>query len=189
MRKSFLTLLLIVLLPFGLSHATASDSRSASAQYRKANDLFAAGRYRDALSLYQQSLSAPPQGVSPGDIQSRIGDSYLQLSEFGNALAAYRAAINNPKESERPVTQYWIGFSCFLLGRDSEAVTEFLKIPELYPASGMWVSTAYYWAGRACERMGDGDRAAQFYQKAGGNGRSTQSTFALKKAAAVKRSK
>jgi TolA-binding protein len=71
------------------------------------------------------------------------------------------------------------------MGSDAEAVAEFLKIPELYPSSGMWVGTAYYWAGRASERRGKTEEAAEYYRKAGGNGRSTQGRFALKKAEAV----
>jgi TolA-binding protein len=74
-----------------------------------------------------------------------------------------------------------------LLGRDSEAVTELLKIPEFYPESGMWVPTAYYWAGWASERMGKKDSAAEYYKKAaGGSGRSAQGRAALKRAEKVK---
>jgi TolA-binding protein len=68
------------------------------------------------------------------------------------------------------------------MGRNAEALSEFLKIPELYPDSGMWVSTAYYWAGRVCERMGEKELAADYFRKAGGSGKSPQGKFALKKA-------
>ena len=187
MVKSLLISFLIVLLPYGLSHA--SDARSASNEYRTANKLFASAQFRDALSLYQKLLVSPPEGVPVSDIHTRIGDSFFRLGYFNNALDAYRIAIKDQKESARPETQYWIGFCCFLLGRDAEALSEFLKIPELYPASGMWVGTAYYWAGRACERMGRTGDAAEYYRRAGGNGRSTQGRFALKKAEAVKGNK
>jgi tetratricopeptide (TPR) repeat protein len=122
MGKSFWIPILIILLPYGLSHA--SDTQSPTQEYRTANKLFAA-------------------------------------------------------------SQYWIAFCCLLMGNDAEAVTEFLKIPALYPSSGMWVGTAYYWAGRASERRGNTEDAAEYYRKAGGNGRSTQGRFALKKATAV----
>jgi hypothetical protein len=51
----------------------------------------------------------------------------------------------------------------------------------------MWVNTAFYWAGRASERMGRKEQAGEFYRKAGGNGKSVQGKFALKKAEAVKK--
>ncbi len=111
---------------------------------------------------------------------------FFSLADYQHALDAYRRALKEQKPVERAQTQYWIGFCAFLLGRDAEAVTEFLKIPESYPASGMWVGTAYYWAGRASERMGRKEQAAELYRKAGGKGTSTQERFAMKKANAIK---
>jgi tetratricopeptide (TPR) repeat protein len=187
MGKSLWISILIMLLPYGLSHA--SDMRSPAQEYRTANKLFAAGRYKDAIPLYRLVLASPPEQVPLSDIYTRIGDSYFRLGEYKNALPAYRSALGSQKDSERPATQYWIAFCCLLMGNDAEAVTEFLKIPELYPSSGMWVGTAYYWAGRASERRGKTEDAAEYYRKAGGNGRSTQGRFALEKAAAVNREK
>ena len=185
MGKSLWVSILIMLMPYCLSHA--SDMRSPAQEYRAANKLFAAERYKDAISLYRLVLVSPPERVSLSDIYTRIGDSYFRLGEYKNALPAYRSALRDEKDSERPATQYWIAFCCFLMGNDEEAVIEFLKIPELYPSSGMWVGTAYYWAGRAFERRGKIEDAAEYYRKAGGNGRSTQGMFALRKAEAMKK--
>ena len=183
MSKSFLIPIIIILMPYGLSQA--ADMQSPAQEYRTANKLFAEARYKDAIPLYQQVLASPPEQVPISDIYIRIGDSYFRLGEYKNALPAYRSALGSQKTSERPATQYWIAFCCLLMGNDAEAVTEFLKIPELYPSSGMWVGTAYYWAGRASERRGNTEDAAMYYRKAGGNGHSTQGRFALKKAAEV----
>lgn len=160
-------------------------SESASVRYDKANKLFAASRHQEALVLYQGLLLSPPAGVSPSDIHTRIGDSWFRLGAYENALASYRRALQGQSPTERPGTQYWIGFCCLLVGRNAEAAKEFLKIPELYPGSGMWAGTGYYWAGRAYERMGRPEEAADCYQKAAGNGRTTQGTFALKKAESI----
>lgn len=184
MVKSLMLSFIIALLPYGLSNAT--DVRSSSEDYQTANKLFASGQFSDALSLYQKLLGSPPKGVPVSDIHTRIGDAYFRLGFFKQALDSYQCALNGQKESLRPETQYWIGFCSFLLGRDSEAVKEFLKIPELYPRSRMWVGTAYYWAGRSCERLGKAEEAALYYRKAGGNGRSSQERFAQRKAEAVK---
>ena len=160
-------------------------SESASVQYDKANKLFAASRHQEALVLYQGLLLSPPAGVSPSDIYTRIGDSWFRLGVYEKALESYRSASKGQNEAARPATQYWIGFCCLLVGRNAEAAKEFLKIPELYPDSGMWVGTGYYWAGRAYERMGRPEEAADCYRKAAGNGRTTQGTFALKKAESI----
>jgi tetratricopeptide (TPR) repeat protein len=185
MKKNLLMLLLILSAAFVQPHPAACQP--ASQAYAKANKLFAEGKYPEALQTYQSILSALPVKVSESDVRSRIGDCYFRLQDYQNAVKAYRSALPDQKPSQKPQTQYWIGFSSFLLGRDSEAVDEFLKIPELYPSSGMWVGTAYYWAGRASERMGRKEQAADFYRKAGGKGKSTQEQFAIKRAEAVKK--
>ncbi len=184
MWKKLLVTLLVFFAASGRSNVIADPS--ASQGYRMANEMFAEKKYSDALLAYQKVLTAPSDDIATGEVHIRIGDCYFQLHDYKNALKAYRSALQNQKQSQRPPTQYWIGFCLFLLGNDKEAVAEFLKIPELYPSSGMWISTAYYWAGRASERMGDKEQAARYYRKAGGKGTSTQGRFARKKAAAVK---
>lgn len=183
MRKNLLVtyLLVVLFILSGLSYAS-----QATQDYTKANKLFAEKKYADALSWYQSILSSASPDVSPFTLFARIGDSYFQLGNYQGALNAYRNALKGQKSSERAQTQYWIGFCCLMLGRNAEAVAELLKVPETYPDSGMWVSTAYYWAGRASERMGKKEQASEFYRKAGGNGKSNQGRFALKKAEDVK---
>ena len=178
--------LLLAVAAFILFSTAAPAAESASSRdYRAAERLFAAEQYQEALVLYKKTLSSPPANLSAGDINSKIGDTYFRLADYRNALDAYRKAIRDQRPADRPQTQYWIGFCCFLVGRDAEAVDEFLKIPALYPDAKAWGSTAYYWAGRASERMGKKEQAAEYYRKAGG-GKSTQGKFAQKKAEAVK---
>jgi tetratricopeptide (TPR) repeat protein len=182
---SFSLGLLLVLV---IGKAGAGES-FASSDFRTANNLFSDQKYREALVLYQRALSVPPDNVSTGDIHRRIGDSYFQLGDFQNALAAYRAAVSDPLLADKAQAQYWVGFCCYLVGRDAEAVNELLKVPALHPDANVWASTAYYWAGRASERMGRRDEAAEFYRKAAGTGTSMQGRFARKKAEAVTKSK
>jgi tetratricopeptide (TPR) repeat protein len=183
MKKVLFPVFLLLLIVSSRSNAIASQS--ASRDFLKADRLYAAGQYSDALALYQGLLSKQSESVQTGNVHSRIGDCFFRLSDYQNALQAYRSALQSQKPSQRPATQYWIGFCTFLLGRDRESVAEFLKVPELYPDSGMWVSTAYYWAGRACERMGRKEQAAEYYRKAGGKVKSTQERFAMEKAETV----
>ena len=186
MRKALLILSLILLLPNAPLYA--SSAPSAAADYAKANRLFIAAQYKEALPLYKSVLVYPPDNTPASDINTKIGDCYYHLGVYTSAIEAYRKALRTQDRVGQPVTRYWIGFCYFLLGRDEQAVSEFLKIPELYPEAGMWVGTAYYWSGRACERLGWKDQARAYYSKAGGNGKTTQGRFALKKAEAVGRS-
>lgn len=171
-----------------LSTAVPAAETASSRDYRAADRSFASGKYQEALTLYQKALSAPPDKLTPGDIHNKIGDTYFRLADYGRALEAYRKAVRDQRPADRPQTQYWIGFCCFLVGRDAEAVDELLKVPALFPDAKAWGSTSYYWAGRASERMGKKEQAAEYYRKAGGNGRSTQSKFAKKKAESIKAS-
>jgi tetratricopeptide (TPR) repeat protein len=180
------TFLITMVLSFGLQQAVGGSPMSP--EYIKANKKFSEGKFVDAIVLYRGILESPSGGMSPGDVYTRLGDCYFRLGDYQNAREAYRGALVKQKPVERAQTQYWIGFCSFLSGQDVEAVSEFLKIPELYPSSGMWVTTAYYWAGRASERMGKKDQATEFYRKAGGKGKSTQERFALKKVEGIKNS-
>lgn len=183
MRKALLLLIFAALLPSGATFAS-SESNAAS-NYKKANALFSSARYKEALPLYQSVLSSSSEKIPDSDVYTRIGDSYYRLGSYQNAIHAYQGALTHQDRTAQPGTRYWIGFCYFLLGRHDQAVTEFLKIPELYPEAGMWVGTAYYWAGRSCEQQGRKDLALQYYKKAGGNGKSMQGKFALRKAERV----
>jgi tetratricopeptide (TPR) repeat protein len=186
MRSILLGTFFITLLwSFGPQQAVTASPKSQD--YIKANKMFAEGKFNDAIVLYKGVLISPSGDIAQGDVYTRIGDSYFRLGDYQKAREAYRGALIKQKPAECAPTQYWIGFCSFLLGKDEEAVSDFLKIPELYPSSGMWVGTAYYWAGRASQRMGKKEQATEFYRKAGGKGKSTQERFALKKADAVKK--
>lgn len=185
MIKGFLPVLAAFFL---FSGAAIAAEPASSRTLREADRLYASGKYQEALALYKKTLSAPPAGATPGDISSKIGDAHFRLADYRSALNAYRKAIRDQRPADRAQTQYWIGFCCFLVGRDAEAIDELLKVP-LYPDARAWGTTAYYWAGRASERMGKKEQASEYYRRAGGNGKgkSTQAKFARKKAEAVKR--
>jgi tetratricopeptide (TPR) repeat protein len=185
MKRKFILIFLIFLAFYGLPQVTSG--KSVPREYIKADQMFSQGHYPDAIRLYQAVLSSPSRAIPPGLLHTRIADSFFRLNDYQHALDEYRQALKDQKPGERAQTQYWIGFCVLLLGRDSEAVTEFLKIPENYPTSGMLIGTAYYWAGRASERMGKKEQAAELYRKAGGKGTSSQERFAIKKADAIKK--
>ena len=183
MKKGLIFAVLTLVLLCGRSIAVETAS---AGYYRAANKMVEAKKYDEALALYRKTLSAPPDDLTPGDIHAKIGDIHFKTANYRGALDAYRLAIRDQNPVDRAQTQYWIGFCSFLLGRDADAVSELLKVPALYPDAGAWGSTSFYWAGRASERLGKKEQAAEYYRKAGGNGKSTQSKFARKKAEAVK---
>jgi len=184
MRKVFVLYIIAAFLPCGATFA--SSETAAANNYKKANAMFSSAQYQEALPLYESVLSSSSEKIPDSDVYTRMGDSYYRLGSYRSAIHAYQGALANQDRTAQPGTQYWIGFCYFLMGRHDQAVSEFLKIPELYPEAGMWVGTAYYWAGRSCEQQGKKDLALQYYKKAGGNGKSTQGRFAMKKAEKVR---
>jgi tetratricopeptide (TPR) repeat protein len=183
MNTKYRIIAFVVMLVLVCATAYAAGSER---DYRKANNLVAKKNYSQAITLYQALLVDPPRSASKSALHSRIADCYFQLEDYRHARDAYRKALDGQSETKKPETQYWIAFSTLLMGNNKEALTEFLKIPNLYPDSGMWVSTAYYWAGRVCERMGSEEQAAVYFSKAGGKGKSAQERFALEKAKQAK---
>lgn len=178
----------LLFLLFLLAGTAGMAIGSPASDYQRAEALFSSQKYSEALALYHRALASPPAGIPAGDIHAKIGDSHFRLGAFASALAAYREAGKDRGISDPARVQYWIGFCCFLTGRDAEAVRELLKVPRFYPDAAMWVSTAYYWAGKASERLGSKDAATEYYKKAAGNGKSNQGKFAMKKAEAAKNS-
>lgn len=159
---------------------------AATSEFRRANQLLSEAAYTEALSLYQQAAGLRENKDVLGKIFTRIGDCHFNLGEYSSAQHAYQSALKYQRLPERAQTHYWIGFSALMGGDNNSAAREFLKIPEQHPKSGMWVSTAWYWAGRAYERMGNATRAAECYQKAAGRGKGVQGQFALNKMAEPK---
>ena len=120
MNRKLLWLLLILLASIIQSSVLAGPSLPPV--YIRAERLFAAGKYSEAILFYQQALTDRTSKNATGDIQSRIGDCYFRLQDYVNARNAYRSALLQQKLSQRPPTQYWIGFCTFLLGKDQEAM-------------------------------------------------------------------
>lgn len=160
--------------------------QTVSPELQKANKLFSRKQYSEAIPLYRALASSSPSDAQKSALLLKLADCHFQMGDYRNAAGAYRNALPVQTDAERPQTQYWIGFCALMQGNDAEAVAEFLKIPETYPAAGMWVSTAYYWAGRASDRMGKKEQAQEFFRKAGGKGKSSQERFAMQKAEKVK---
>ena len=187
MKRAFILLVVAAFLPWGA--AFASSEAAATNNYKKANALFSSAHYKEALPLYQSILSSPSKTsllvmFTPGSATVITGSVRIRTPSM-----LMKAQLSTSPAPAQPGTRYWIGFCYFLLRKHDQAVAEFLKIPELYPEAGMWVGTAYYWAGRSCEQLGKKDLALQYYKKAGGNGKSTQGRFAHEEGGGGKRNK
>ncbi len=81
-----------------LGRALESDPSNPSLYYHLGGELEKAGRYADAMKLYQTGLE---RGIRSGRLHSRIGDLLLRQGKKDEAIAAYeRAAQFNPSDLE-----------------------------------------------------------------------------------------
>jgi tetratricopeptide (TPR) repeat protein len=186
MKKTLLLILIMLGLPFGVLHGASAPSASTADQIKSADALMGRRNFRAALPLYQSAVNKSPDSTILAELYTRIGDCSFQLGLYENAVNSYWKALPLAHADAQPEIRYWIGFCSFLMGKNEQAVKEFLAIPQLHPQAGIWISTAYYWAGRASERLGQKEEAGRYYKKAGGNGRSKQGRYALQKADALK---
>lgn len=81
-----------------LGKALETDPANPSLYYHLGGELEKAGRYGDAMKLYQSGLD---RGIRSGRLHSRIGDLLLREGKKDEAIAAYeRAAQLNPSDVE-----------------------------------------------------------------------------------------
>ena len=105
------------------------------ATYSKGDELFVAGRYREALSLFKAALKADP---SDGDALHAIGSCHDALGEPAKAAAAYRSAISLLPPERHPDLHFNIGNAHLDLGQYAEALEQYALVPKY---SSIWPAT------------------------------------------------
>lgn len=94
--------------------------------YSEADELYRAGRFREALRLFKASLDADP---TDGDALHAIGSCYDALRKPARAAAAYRSAIALLPPDRHPALHFNIGNAFFDLGQYAEALAEYRLVP------------------------------------------------------------
>jgi tetratricopeptide (TPR) repeat protein len=116
--------------------------------YSQADHLFHAGRFRDALRLFQASAEADP---SDYDAFMAIGNCWDALRKPKRAAEAFRQALVLAPESKRPDILFNLGNALFDLGLMREAVETFNLVA---PGSSV-AASAKRNAALATERLGN----------------------------------
>ncbi|TKJ28084.1 MAG: hypothetical protein CEE40_12465, partial [Chloroflexi bacterium B3_Chlor] len=76
--------------PVSLSQPSATPALSAANYIRAGDDLFASGRYEDAVGQYQRAISLEPQNA---EVYARLGQAYLQLGNCDQAIPEFEQAL------------------------------------------------------------------------------------------------
>jgi tetratricopeptide (TPR) repeat protein len=100
--------------------------------YELANKQYGAGKYKEALELYEEYIESTHAPEEPEFLYSRIGHCLLKLERFHDAIRYFE---NHPIKNEKsPLlyysTQYWQGLAHLLSGKHLKSAEFFNRILE-----------------------------------------------------------
>lgn len=122
-----------------------------------------------AIQTYENIVKGSPEFARNAYI--KIAEIQKENNQYAKALAAYRNTLNSKPKTRDPEVvhdceiQFEIGDLCEILNKKDEAITEYLKIPYLYPAEIKWAIKAYLRTARIFEDKSDWESAKNIYQK------------------------
>jgi len=117
--------------------------------YSKADELYRASRFRDALRLFKASLEADP---SDGEALFAMGSCYDALRKPARAAAAYRSAMELLPPDRHPALHFNVGNAFLDLGQYAEALEEYKMVPK---GHAVWPAATRN-ANLALEKLGNG---------------------------------
>jgi tetratricopeptide (TPR) repeat protein len=112
-----------------------TDTELNISAYSEADELYRAGRFREALKLFKVSSAAD---LTDGDAFHAIGSCYDALGKPGLAAKAYRSAVKLLPVTRHPELHFNIGNAFFDLGQYAEALAEYRLVPidcSVWPAA------------------------------------------------------
>jgi TolA-binding protein len=123
--------------------------------------------YDGALELTRKYIERFPNDPDLIDKKIDIGILYQKLGYYDRAILHLQSLIEGGNSDLEAELRYYIGESNFYKGDYQQAVLEFLKVPYLVTQRGKvdWISTSYYMAGQAYEKMSKYDQALTMYKQ------------------------
>jgi tetratricopeptide (TPR) repeat protein len=121
-----------------------------------------------AIQTYENIIKSSPEFAR--DAYIKIAEIYEDSQKYQKALTAYRNALSSNLSSGRnernsAELQFQIGDLCEILNKPDEAISEYLKIPYLYPEEIKWVTKAHLRIARIFEDKKDWANAKLMYEK------------------------
>ena len=133
-----------------------ANPADAGLQFDLGNRLRHAGRYEEAVEVFQRSLKFHPEDVA---MYQTLGDTYRDMGRMNDALEQYRAAVDAAPDN--PAVYNKLGMD--LLGREryDEAIEVFQEAIRVDPS----FAEAYFHLGETLERAGKSKEAGDVYQQ------------------------
>jgi len=135
------------------------------AAYNAAIDYQKNSMWLEAARMYRTIIDAFPEEVDAPSTYLKIGFCYIQASHFEDALKYFPKAATGAAPDEKPEILYWMAHCWARLGDHQKAITEYCKVPALYPNAGQWAITSEFEAARLYEHIGETKKALALYKK------------------------
>jgi len=135
--------------------------------FRLLMDVYRNAHFWDAaIKLNREYLSRFPNAEDILDRRMEIGQLYLQIGEWDEAVRHYRPLLETADAERGAEIQYYIGEAYQNKGDYRTAILEFLKVPVLGRKTKLdWGVTAIYQTGICYEELGDIDGATRMYRQ------------------------
>ena len=117
-----------------------------------------------AIAAYESIIATAPDYA--GEAYLKLGQLYRNAQEYEKEVAIYQKALTAKQgEIDRAQVQFNLADTLELMSRTEDAIAEYLKIPDLYPAQLSWVIKAYLRVAKIYEEGEDWEGARVTYQK------------------------
>ena len=120
---------------------------------------------KKALEIYQQLVKEYPRTRTARLAQYYIGNAYMDLKDYDNAIAAYRSFLDSKSEHDvvRGAANLRLGYAHLSRSHSEEALQAFEAIPSIGGALNK--DLAYYEIGLLNESLGRKEKAVESYQE------------------------
>jgi tetratricopeptide (TPR) repeat protein len=122
-------------------------------------------RWGDAERVWASVLERYPESSFSAEAALNVARCKMEQGKYQGAIDAYQEAMPMLDSESKARAFYWMGQSYEQLGNFQAAVVEYLKVPYLARAGGMWIVTAQLKAAECYRRIDRPDAAREIYTK------------------------
>jgi TolA-binding protein len=122
------------------------------------------GRQEQAIKRMTEHLNMYPDPEMGLILLHRLADMHKEMANYSQAIYYYRKVQQRGERSLLPQIRFSIAECYEAMGKDNDAITEYLKIPYLYPEFIDWKVRALLRSARIFEEKEKIDEALKAYQ-------------------------
>ena len=117
-----------------------------------------------AIAAYKSIIASSPEYA--GVAYLKLGQLYRNGQDYEKEVGVYQDALDSKRgQIDRAQIQFNLADTLELMSRTEDAITEYLKIPDLYPNEQSWVVKAFLRVAKIYEEGEDWEGARVTYKK------------------------